>query len=218
MPTQQQYSENRVVAGGFFENQTLYRMCFDYPRHDDPYVTAGKIITIGRVYSASPERKAGKAVSGGEPLLRRIARRLGETRLDEALSSIDFDARFSGKLAQEVVDVHGLVNATIGTAIREWNGREDESFGRESFASKYLHFHRPNAFPILDRYSLDGVRSFFPRHRVSKLAPAGDNTVYTRFCELVLLFVERRQVAPDWTPRSIDPALMIAGKRPNYGG
>jgi hypothetical protein len=218
MPTQQEYYEDRAVAGGTFENQVLYRMCLDYPGHDDPYVTAGKIITIGRVYAASPERGAGVAVAEGTPLLRTmIAQRFREICLHEVLNSIGFETRFSAHIAQEVVNVHGLVNATVGATIRAWNGRRDEAFARESFASKYLHFHRPNAFPILDRYSREGVRRTFPRHRAGELIPANGNTGYARFCELVLRFVAQPNIASDWTPRSIDSALMIAGNRPNYG-
>lgn len=68
VPNAQDYAKYRNVAGTF-ENQMLYRMCADFPAHDDPYVVAGKITAIGRVYAASPTRGAGKPLTPGTSLV-----------------------------------------------------------------------------------------------------------------------------------------------------
>jgi hypothetical protein len=178
MLTRHQYINDPQASGGFFENRILYAMCFNYPKHDDAYITAGKMITIGRVYAASPERGAGEAQEKGRSLLKLTAERLRATDIDIQLEDLPFETRFSRHLASTVIKLHGLLNRTVGDAICEWNGRKDKTFNRESFASKYLHFHRPNAFPILDSYSGKGAIIYVTYRRIE----ANDGTTGRRLC------------------------------------
>ena len=69
-------------------------MCRDHSDHKNPYVTAGKVIAIGRIYAAASERGAGKG-RATESLAQAIGKRLADMLLDERLSEIEFVERFS---------------------------------------------------------------------------------------------------------------------------
>lgn len=202
-PDWQAYTRDPETAGPF-ENQILYAMCRDNPAHADPYVTAGKITAIGRIYAAAPERGAG---SGREasPLAHAIAVRLLNSPLDERLEAIAFAERFSESNRTEVVQAHQLLVNEVTLATREWSTAFDDEDRspriQASFASKYLHFHRPNAFPIMDSFAKAGLLC-------AGLNGAFDN--YERFCAGFAKHVEDQ--APGWTPRSIDTRLVIRGR------
>jgi hypothetical protein len=197
------YCSDAKVAGPF-ENCILYAMCRDYPRHEDTYVTAGKVTAIGRVYAAAPERGAGRGISPGS-LAETIAKRLAVSALDQTVDSIGFADRFSQQLVGKVVEAHQLLVGEVAAATREWSekGADAAWFPRNqaSFASKYLHFHRPNAFPIMDRFAKAG------------LACAGIHgalDAYERFCEGILQYLVDQE--PGWTPRRIDMLLVAQGR------
>lgn len=202
-PDWQAYTRDPETAGPF-ENQILYAMCRDNPAHGDPYVTAGKITAIGRIYAAAPERGAG---SGREasPLAHVIAVRLLKSPLDERLKAIAFAERFSESNRAQVVRAHQLLVDEVALATREWStafDNEDRSPRKQaSFASKYLHFHRPNAFPIMDSYAKAGLLC-------AGLNGPFDN--YERFCAGFATHVEDQ--VPSWTPRSIDTRLVMRGR------
>jgi len=202
-PDLEQYCSDAALAGPF-ENRILYAVCRDHPRHDDPYVTAGKITAIGRIYAAAPERGAGTGRSPGS-LADAIAARLSRSSLDEELDAIHVADRFSSTLLECVVAAHGLLVAEAATATREWS-LASESVGwsprvQASFASKYLHFHRPNAFPILDRYAKAGLTC---------AGLAGNFDTYERFCGGFARHVADHD--PDWTPRGVDTGLVLRGR------
>lgn len=209
------YVNDRAIAGDHFENQILYRMCFDFPKHDDPYVTEGKMVCIGRTYAASPDRGAGKPSEEQTSLIATIAVELSKTNIDNRLDGLRFETRFSRDIVEEVIDIHLMLNTLIKRCIENSNDDVSKSVNRESFCSKYLHFHRPNAFPILDKYANDGIRSCFPRVRVGgQRGNPPSNPGYARFCQLVLKFVDEGRAGQDWTPRSIDKILLAKGNWP----
>jgi hypothetical protein len=76
-----QYCEEREIAQTF-ENQYLYRMCIDAPNHNDTYKTAGKLIAVSRIYSASPARGAGKRSISGPSFFDYLAKSLDASELD----------------------------------------------------------------------------------------------------------------------------------------
>jgi hypothetical protein len=202
-PDWQAYTGDPETAGPF-ENQILYAMCRDNPAHGDPYVTAGKITAIGRIYAAAPERGAG---SGREasPLAHAIGVRLLNSPLDERLEAIAFAERFSEANRAQVVQAHQLLVDEVALATRAWSTAFDDEDrsprNHASFASKYLHFHRPNAFPIMDSYAKAGLLC-------TGLNGPFDN--YERFCAGFAKHIEDQVLG--WTPRSIDTRLVIRGR------
>ena len=202
-PDWEAYTRDPKSAGPF-ENQILYAMCRDNPAHSDPYVTAGKITAIGRIYAAAPERGAG---SGREPgsLAHAIALRLANSPLDERLDAIAFADRFSEANQAQIVETQRLLVDEVAGATRGWSISGDDSAwsprNQASFASKYLHFHRPNAFPIMDSYAKAGLAC------AGLKGPFG---AYELFCAGIACYVEGEDLG--WTPRSIDTALVIRGR------
>lgn len=202
-PGWEAYVANPETAGPF-ENQVLYAMCRDNQHHRKSYVTAGKVTAIGRIYAAAPDRGAG---SGREaaPLADAIGRQLARSQLDERLSAIVFEDRFSHANKALIVETHGLLVREVAQATLGWSSSVDKEGwsprNHASFASKYLHFHRPNAFPILDRYSRAGLTC---------AGQAGRFNTYEQFCGGIARHVEG--LTPDWTPRSIDTDLVIRGR------
>lgn len=57
--TENQYKEylNRENSRWEFGNKILYKMCEEYPLHNDADVLSGKILLIGRSYAAAIERR-----------------------------------------------------------------------------------------------------------------------------------------------------------------
>lgn len=158
-PNWETYTGDPETAGPF-ENRILYAMCRDNPAHSDPYVTSGKITAVGRIYAAAPERGAG---SGREPgsLSHAIAIRLANSPLDERLDAIAFADRFSDANRAQIVQAQQFFVDEVARATRGWSVSGDDADwsprNQASFASKYLHFHRPNAFPIMDSYAKAGL-------------------------------------------------------------
>lgn len=202
-PGWEAYTGDADTAGPF-ENQILYAMCRDNPAHGDPYVTAGKITAIGRIYAAAPERGAGSGRKPGS-LSHAIAARLSNSPLDERLDAITFNERFSKANQAQIVEMHRLLVVEVAHATRGWSIMGDDSAwsprNQASFASKYLHFHRPNAFPIMDSYAKAGLAC------AGLKGPFG---TYEQFCAGIARHVEGQDLG--WTPRSIDTDLVTRGR------
>lgn len=202
-PTWEAYTGHAETAGPF-ENQVLYAMCRDNPAHSDAYVTAGKITAIGRIYAAAPERGAGPGREPGS-LSQAIAVRLANSPIDDRLNAIAFADRFSEASIAQIVEAHRLLVQEVAHATRGWSISSDDGAwsprNQASFASKYLHFHRPNAFPIMDSYAKAGLACAGLR------GPFG---TYQQFCAGIARHVEGQDLS--WTPRSIDTHLVIRGR------
>ena len=195
---------NEVKIAGPFENRILYAMCRDYPCHDDYYLTAGKVTAIGRIYAAAPERGAGVGRTTA-PLAETIANRLAVSALDQKTDDIGFSDRFSHQLMKKVVEIHKLLVDEIAAGTREWSAKGTDTGwsprNQASFASKYLHFHRPNAFPIMDSLARAGLACAGIR---------GALNTHERFCEGLLQYLVDQE--PNWTPRSIDMILVAQSR------
>lgn len=209
MTTWDRYCSDSDLVGPF-ENKILYAMCRDNPRHESPYVTAGKIMMIGRVYAAAPERGAGAAKVAGVSLAEAIAKELARSRLDEMLHSIPFDERFSPPLSGKVVELHEYLVNLIFEVTEEWRNPTDDGKKprrQASFASKYLHFHRPNAFPIMDSFAKAGLNC---------AGIPGVLNDYKRFCSAFALHL--RPMQTEQTLRQVDTELVTRGREHGANG
>ena len=204
-PTISEYGESIELAGTF-ENQMLYRMCAEKPSHTDSRIIAGKLISIGRIYAASPERGVRPSWYDGTSFVEHLGRQLKKSNLDERLSSLDAAGFFELDPEQPVRVHRWLVKELRGwfESTSDSNARTRPRKAREhrSFVSKYLHFHRPNVFPIMDSFATKGLRA--AGHRVS-----GQN--YCTFCPKIRLFglVQERRLM---TLRELDMYLVEQGR------
>lgn len=198
LPSLADYASSLVNARTY-ENQILYRMCKDVPQHDDPDVNAGKVILIGRTYAASPQRGAGKPKDAKVNFFDAMGDALKDSRIDVFLNAIDPLSRIDDVPTHSaVLKAHGELVEILHVATKGWAVAGVEPRKHPSFASKYLHFHRPNAFPLMGSRAKEALR---------KLGHGGIFNTYESFCLSVLAFAESEKVK-DWTPRQIDGKLL----------
>lgn len=190
-----------------FANDWLYKLCRQYPKHIDESHCIAKVWLIGRSYSASIERKS--APAGADKLYKEVAPKMQRSKLDELIAALpdgrsSYLTRFS-----RGVEVHAEL-------IKIWCSAGAK--GKRSLASKYLHFHRSNIFPILDSFALGAIRKVTPgmRHLDQLSAATGDETYMafcTRYAWLLNHIEERFQLHPSL--RQVDQLLLaIAGRKP----
>ncbi len=207
LPRIEDYSTVRSVAFSF-ENQILYRMCQEFPSHDDPFVTSGKILAIGRIYAASPERGAGSGVRKVTSLANTLGEHFMRSQLTEKLSEISEGKTIADtKTHEAVLGLHRWFVEEVKACTFAWNNAEAKDDWKPrnhvSFASKYLHFHKPNAFPIMDSFARAGLNA-----KGFRGAPGN----YKSFCRDILAYANTcKQDA--WYPRKIDTKLLAAGRR-----
>lgn len=221
LPMRQAYCDDTAVAGTF-ENRILYRMCFEHPDHTDVAVVKGKIIAIGRIYSASPQRGAGRPKAGNPDVFEAIAAAICADGFDDCLKNLPTDMRIDQSHIDGVVQVHARLKSIVFEATRINNERSAESKAgsdtpwkpryHPSFASKYLHFHRPNLIPIYDGIAATGLAK--TRKLKTNLRYQHTDKGYGRFCADWLGFAadfSKNQGAPHWSPRMIDTDLLKRG-------
>lgn len=208
LPSVNDYCEKPRIAGTY-ENQMLYGMCAHAPRHSSVYHTTGKLIAIGRIYAASPQRKAGSAKIADEDIFIVLAQTLVDSDIDEMLDEIAFSDRLpSIETLSRVLDTRTQFAEKISNGISRWSDKTRNASWRPlnhiSFASKYLHFHRPNAFPIYDSIVRAGLNCSGIK---------GSFQTYASFCKGFCEVTPNRKER--WYPRSIDTYLLGLGRQHN---
>lgn len=199
-PRLEDYARKPALARTF-ENQVLYGMCLQSPLHDDASINAGKIILIGRTYAASPQRGAGAARDKTVDFFDAIGGALAVSCIDDSLAEVGPLERFAeGETMKKVVSTHELLVNTLVAATKSWAKLGTQPRLQASFASKYLHFHRPNAFPLMDGRAKIGLR---------QNGCGGTLATYQQFCIAFLRFA-KCQKDDGWTPRSLDALLLGA--------
>lgn len=209
IPNWDQYCNDRNFAKAF-ENQVLYAMCRDNTAHDSAYINSGKITAIGRIYAAAPERGAGKSQGGQEAFPLALGRSFASSTIDDALMKIPFENKFSREKIPEINKIHGDLVKNIEECTKSWsassNDRAWEPRSHVSFVSKYLHFHRPNFFPIMDSFAKAGLSCFWQKNSRRRNSFA----TYEKFCYAICDYVEGRN--DFWTLRDIDSELVRRGR------
>ncbi len=129
-------------------NDILYEMCKKYPNHKDNAEVIAKLWLIGRSYSAAIERgaKYEKGENLTEPVYEKmLPKALSEYRekIDEALSKLN-------KLdLHQIFSTYDLILKCFHKVSGKWN---------RSLASKYLHFHQPDNFYLMDSRVKKGLK------------------------------------------------------------
>jgi hypothetical protein len=212
-----------IPSAGGMGNTVLYQMVDDYPDHSDASVVRDKLLVIGRVYAASPTRRAGQRADYNDSekieLLSYLAQCLFEQRneLDSLISACRELGRVSGASVKQVIEAHAYLENLIVNGIRNWRGEKaDVQNGklvgsRSSFVSKYLHFHAPMAFFILDsivekrlmKYRVPRSRTPWPND-----FPENLRNRYAKHCFWMLKHIEKSYGGINWDPRMVDAHLM----------
>jgi hypothetical protein len=193
------YADLEAVGG--LGNSVLYRMCADYPDHNDVGKVSDKLALIARQYLVA--RNLGGAYKA-------IAKRLMDP-------SLDLDGRLqaleAAGLTREslplVIKLHADVDARVIGALHSYRtqgGELREPRSRASFVSKYLHFHAPHAFPILDSLAELAISKWVPRP-----IEARKQSRYGVFCHRMLQLIDQ-ECGQQLPLRKIDRHLMKQGR------
>jgi len=214
------WTRDAPAAGGM-GNTVLYKMVQDFPNHSCPDIVRDKMLIIGRVYSAAVTRGAGLKGSEVEDnegglyghLADRIVAKGGE--LDKRIDSCRNYGRVNLANVHSVIEAHAFLNGIIVEGIKAWRGQESTSernvWARASFVSKYLHFHVPMAFFILDSIvsaTLKNLRPPRTRTQWPATSRKEHRTAYGTHCVRMLDCADRHYSGTDWTPRMLDGHLM----------
>lgn len=136
-------------------NSVLYDLCRKHPDHTELKVVIAKTLIIGRVYSATLERGNVAGTESGDLFYTKhvfpVFRKLFSSK---RVQRIVTDLQLKKATPVDILNLHGLmVKALYG--LRKLN--------KVSFCSKYLHFHYPESYFIIDsraKYALALLSSY----------------------------------------------------------
>lgn len=178
-------------------NEVLYRMCREESGHAKLDAIIGKVWLIGRVYAAAIERGAGRHADFYST---RVASMMKDSDIDIWIASVRPIERVTSENVAEVLRVHQQVTSLFNLI----SGLE-----KRSLASKYLHFHQPNAFFIFDTMANAKLRESLKRQRFK--VPTEFDTPYAEFVYRCLWYrdnVFEPMLGRESTPRELDRFLL----------
>lgn len=179
-------------------NEVLYRMCKERPLHNDVDTVSSKLWLIGRAYSASIERKAGKDFK-----IQQAAELIISSEIDSEISNIQKIDRPTHENIDQILRAH----KHLMDVLCEATGLE-----KRSLASKYLHFHAPKAVFIYDSIANRNVRSILKGFRVKISNPYDYG--YSAFCYRCIYYRDtkfEKEIGGLSTPRRLDMQLLQYG-------
>jgi hypothetical protein len=187
-------------------NRVLYDLCREHPDHATDDKIIAKVWLIGRSYSASIERRRVVTEIGDDFYEAVVAPEMRRSEIDQWLASIP-QAIMPGDRRTVVTHkkLMDLFHAMTGLEKR-------------SLASKYLHFHKPNAFFIYDSRARQAIMKVVPRFIRSPEDEADGlefDPEYRNFVRRCLWLREevKATLGHELNPREVDKLLlMIADK------
>ncbi len=191
-----------------FSDTILYRMCEEFPYHDDQDVAVGKLVLIGRTYAAAIERRRNADVEGDAFYETVVGPKMLEIgpELDRRLKMLRQESEITLDNIIEMLSVHKF----LMDAFREITGME-----KRSLASKYLHFHCPELFFIYDSRAREAIHKLVKRADKSILENAEEYD--TEYGDFVCRMWELRKYLHETlgvqeNPRKLDGFLLTGVK------
>jgi hypothetical protein len=136
-------SEAKYLRRWSLTYQTLRSLCRDHPGHQSERDVAAKVWLIGRAYATQIERSV-KSQGGQGSSLDQVVSLMHKSDTDEWLTELPDEDGIA--LTDELIPGCIRVHARL---VRLLESITHDSRSPRSFASKYLHFHRP-VVPIYD--------------------------------------------------------------------
>jgi hypothetical protein len=194
-----------------FGNIVLYEMCRNQPLHSKPPkdkkqldIIASKLWIIGRSYAAAIERGAGDEIEEGQDFyLTKVAPAIYDSPIDEWIASVKHIERLTKENFVDSLRCHKNVMDLFAKIAGGTTKR--------SLASKYLHFHNPDAFFIYDSRAKKGVTEKFPgKHKYFDRSRSGCDEEYQVFCCRCLHFRDEleKEYGEGISPRDLDSKLL----------
>jgi len=175
-------------------NSILYNMCEDEPKHTDVNITVGKLNIIGRTYSATIERGAGSNFK-----ILEVAKKINDSAVDMLLERIRLFNIPNKENIEDILEVHKYFTDILF---------EVTGLNKRSLASKYLHFHAPEAFFIYDSIANKKIREELTNKKFKVLNKYNKkyDKEYANFVYRCLYF--RDNFHKGKSPRDIDKVLL----------
>ncbi|MCF9126299.1 hypothetical protein J8A01_23355 [Vibrio parahaemolyticus] len=176
-------------------NSVLYAMCSERPKHNDIDTIVSKLWIIGRAYSASIERKAGKEFD-----IKDAAKLLAKSEIDLHIERLQDIERPTHENISVVLSAHKYLTDLLNEAT---------GIDKRSLASKYLHFHAPKAVFIYDSIANRNIRHRLRGKRFNYSKQYDDQ--YSSFCYKCLHYrdeVMEKTLLGLVSPRRLDMDLL----------
>lgn len=188
------------LYGYSYGNLILYKMCEDCPGHTGATIDQiiSKIWLIGRSYAASIERGAKEGFC-----IESLALEIKNSDLDWYIDQLRTIDRITADNLPVLLKAHKRLTELFFGA----TGKQ-----KRSLASKYLHFHAPNAVFIYDSVVNEKVRSKLKGQRFGRGKKYDDN--YEGFSLRVIFYRDNlleKQIGRHASPRLIDAYLYPYG-------
>jgi hypothetical protein len=188
-------------------NHVLYNLCRNHPRHTEEECIIAKIWLIGRSYAASIERRRGAAGSGDKFYEQTVAPRIKASAIDGWIN----ESRGGDPGTPATIAAH----KHLTDLFRSFTGLQ-----KRSLASKYLHFHVPDAFFIYDSRARAAVTKLVPR--LNKLPDVDADRFDPEFKDFVRRCIwlrdhVREGHGVELDPRQIDKLLLLLHARSTVG-
>lgn len=184
-------------------NNALYELCDKYPYHTDADEIVAKLWLIGRSYAAAIERRKNAIENSGDFYYDIVVPAI----ISEGIA---FDSKIrmlkSSERLDDLLDTHAFLMRIF---------RGITGMDKRSLASKYLHFHCPNAAYIYDSIASTALRKLVKKPYKIELNNM-DNYDY-EYVDFCFRASELRQYIADeyglhLTIRELDTLLLHAKK------
>lgn len=199
----------KTKASWDFGNNILYRMCSENPKHDNVEVVKSKIWIIGRCYAADVDRNVPNKLQGekGGDIQERVARKIVKNNkaLDKKIQKLSEIKTISPDNIHILLDTHKFFNDIF---------YKELGANRVSLASKYIHFHAPNATFIFDSLAKAKIQKLVSEYPAAKkqMAEWKNNieddleSEYSVFCFKCLFYLFHTK--KNLSPRNLDKFLL----------
>lgn len=193
-----------------FANDVLYKMCEDYPEHDDIEIVLGKLLVIGRTYAAAIERRRIQSGENREEndlfyynIVGKAMAEISE-ELDERIKSL----RSAQCLIKDKIDDILVLHKML---VDKW--KQITHLEKRSLASKYLHFHCADMFFIFDERASSSVRKLIKKSNLVCIDQIKDIKYDEEYGAFVCKMIEIQQIIENRSgerpsPRTLDDFLL----------
>lgn len=180
-------------------NRVLYDMCQIHPGHKTNDEIVAKIWLIGRSYAASIERRRNAMEIGDDFYTDVVAPAVRKSGIDSWLALI---GKTDWPGSSKTIEVHKSLMDLFHSIT---------NLGKRSLASKYLHFHKPEAFFIYDSRVRQSITKVVPRlSQIPDIKTDSCDPEYKDFIRRCVWL--RNQIQTSFgmalTPREIDNLLL----------
>lgn len=190
-------------------NGVLYNLCKEHSIHGSDEAIIAKIWLIGRAYAAAIERRrnAHEQMTSDDFYITTVAKTIRESKIDKWLTDIPAIITNPWIQLESAISTH----KKLMDLFAEISGLE-----KRALASKYLHFHRPDAFFIYDSRARQAINKVTPSiNQIPEIKCKVSDAEYlllVRKCLWIKDNIEERYNAV-LSPRQIDNLLLNIADR-----